>query len=132
VRGRHEPSRPQSAEERVRVSGRVRTDAIDLTLDLTFTPGDRQSRGTMQLIDRATGRTLTAADMGPMQVAERWVAVTMATRAAEATAGAATLVFESIETTGTLSTTMTMTDAEGQVVVYTLPGTGIRVSRIPR
>jgi hypothetical protein len=132
VRGRHEPSRPQAMDERVRISGRARSDEIDLTIDLTFTPGEHQSRGTMQLTDRATGRSVSAADMGPVQVADRWVAVTMTTRAAEATAGAATLVFESTETTGTPSTTMTMTDAEGQVAVYTLPGTGIRVSRAPR
>lgn len=132
VRGRHEPSRPQSTDERVRISGRARTATVDVDLDLTFTPGDRQSRGTMQLIDRATGRTLTAADMGPMQVADRWVAVTMATRGMEASADAATLIFESIETTGTPQMTLTTMDAEGQVAVYTLPGTGIRITRAPR
>jgi N-acyl-D-amino-acid deacylase len=132
VRGRHEPSRPQSTDERVRVNGRARTEAIDVDLDLTFRPGDRQSRGTMQLTDRASGRIVSATEIGPVQVGDRWIGVTMATRASGSISGAATLVFESIDTDGTPSTKMTMTDAEGRVTEYTLPGNGIRISRTLR
>ena len=132
TRGRHEPSRPQPTTGRIRVAGRASTDAVTFEVDLDWAPGERGTRGRMQLTERATGRRVSADAFGPLHTTGGWTGVTLYAAPGPAQDGAFTLALDPVTGNGTSSIRLTLTGEDGMSMVHTLPGDAIRVSTASR
>lgn len=128
ARRRHDPSRPAPASEGVRVSGRSRTAAVELDLDVEWAPGDLAARGHLHLRDSSTGRQVTAAAIGPVHTADGWSGLTLYATGESAPGGAMTVTFATGTSAGAPTTTMTVIGEDGTATVHVLPGDIIRTS----
>jgi hypothetical protein len=128
ARRKDEPSRPAPAAERIRLSGRARTDTLELDLDVQWAPGDLAARGRLRLHDTSTGRRVTAAAVGPLHTASGWSGLTLYATGDSAPAGALTMTFDTDASTGTSSTTLTLVAEDGAATVHVLPGDVVRTS----
>jgi N-acyl-D-aspartate/D-glutamate deacylase len=76
LRGPHEPSRPMSAAIARKVSGRVDSSEVDGNVSVEQAPGQRAPRGRFKLLDRTSKTTFELTELGTLQVAPGWAAVT--------------------------------------------------------
>ena len=76
LRSPHEPSRPMSAAIARKVSGRVDSSEVDGNVSIEQAPGQRAPRGRFKLLDRTSKTTFELTELGTLQVAPGWAAVT--------------------------------------------------------
>jgi N-acyl-D-aspartate/D-glutamate deacylase len=76
LRSPHEPSRPMSASTARRTNGRSAASNVEVNIDVRQGPADRQARGRFRLTDRGTKTAIEMTEIGYLQTAPGWAAVT--------------------------------------------------------
>jgi N-acyl-D-aspartate/D-glutamate deacylase len=76
LRGPHEPSRPMSTTVVRKVSGRAGGSEVEVNLSVEQAPLQRVPRGRFKMLDRTSKATFELTELGALQVAPGWAAVT--------------------------------------------------------
>jgi N-acyl-D-aspartate/D-glutamate deacylase len=128
LRGPHEPSRPMSAAIARKVSGRVESSEVDANVSVEQAPNQRAPRGRFRMLDRTSRTTFELTELGALQVAPGWAAVTGRGRIG-ADERAMTVIVEQADPLDEKgSTTLIILGEDGYQLSRIVPKNSLRVS----
>jgi N-acyl-D-aspartate/D-glutamate deacylase len=128
LRGPHEPSRPMSTAQVRRVNGRTDASEVVVNVDVRQGPADRAARGRFRLTDQPSKTTIEMTDVGLLQVAPGWAAVTGLGRLGGENRAFTVIVEQADPLDGDQSTTITVMGENGYHLTRTVPRNALRVS----
>jgi N-acyl-D-amino-acid deacylase len=128
LRGPHEPSRPMSVAISRKVSGRAQASEVDVNLSVEQRPAQRAPRGRFRLLDRTSRTTFEMVELGALQVAPTWAAVTGRGRVGPEERAMTVIVEQADPLDERGSTTITILGEDGFQLNRIVPRNSLRVS----
>jgi hypothetical protein len=128
LRGPHEPSRKMSVAIQRKVSGRAAASEVDVNLSVEQGPAQRVPRGRFKLLDRTSKTTFEMTELGALQVAPGWAAVTGRGRIGNDERALTVIVEQADPLDEKTSTTVTILGEEGFQLNRVVPKNSLKVS----
>lgn len=128
LRSPHEPSRPMSTAIPRKVSGRAQASEVDVNLSVEQNGTQRAPRGRFKLVDRTSKTTFEMVDLGALQVAPGWAAVTGRGRMGSEERAMTVVVEQADPLDEKASTTITVLGEDGFQLNRIVPKNSLRVS----
>ncbi|MEZ5286601.1 MAG: amidohydrolase family protein [Vicinamibacterales bacterium] len=128
LRGPHEPSRPMSTAVARRVSGRTQATELEANINVQQGQGQRSPRGRLRLLDRTSKTAVEMTEIGLLQVAPGWAAVTGVGRIGDEERAFTVVVEQADPLDERQSTTVTVLGEDGYQLTRIVMKNAVRVS----
>jgi N-acyl-D-aspartate/D-glutamate deacylase len=128
LRGPHEPSRKMTMTIPRKVSGRAAASEVEVNLSVEQGPAQRIPRGRFRLLDRTSKTTFEMVELGALQVAPGWAAVTGRGRVGNDERALTVIVEQADPLDEKNSTTVTILGENGFQLNRIVPKNSLKVS----